>query len=84
MQQRSMPQFQKAYEIVKAGGYGEHRFDAVTIDGKTTEVSGPVLAVLLEPGAGARLQFRMTRNALRPTFSFPWHRAWYPGVESRP
>jgi hypothetical protein len=43
-----------------------------------------VLAVQLDPGAGARLHFRMTRYALRPTFAFPWDRGWYPGVESRP
>ena len=70
--------------VVQAGGYGEHRFDGVTIDGKTTELSGPVLAVRLEPGAGARLHFRMTRYALRPTFAFPWDRGWYPGTGSQP
>jgi hypothetical protein len=69
--------------VIQAGGYGEHRFDTVTVDGRTTEVGGPVLAVHLEPGAGARLQFRMTRYALRPTFSFPWDRGWYPGTEKQ-
>jgi hypothetical protein len=63
---------------VQAGGYGEHRFDTVTAGGKTTAVGGPVLTVRLEPGSGARLVFRMTRYANRPTFAFPWDRGWYP------
>jgi hypothetical protein len=66
--------------VVQAGGYGEHRLDAVTINDKTVALSGPVVSVHLEPGAGARLQFRMTRYALRPTFAFPWDRGWYPGT----
>ena len=65
--------------VVQAGGYGEHRFDAVTIEGKTTEFSGPVLTVRLDPGAGARLLFKMSRYANRPTLAFPWDRGWYPG-----
>jgi hypothetical protein len=63
---------------VQAGGYGEHRFDAVTVAGKTTAFAGPVITVRLDPGAGARLDFRMTRYANRPTLAFPWDRGWYP------
>jgi hypothetical protein len=68
--------------VVQAGGYGEHRFDAVTVAGKTTAVKGPVLTVRLEAGSGARLQFQMTRYANRPTFAFPWDRGWYPGTQT--
>jgi hypothetical protein len=64
--------------VVQAGGYGEHRFESVTVDGKTTAFSGPVMTIRLEPGAGSRLQFKMTRYANRPTFAFPWDRGWYP------
>jgi hypothetical protein len=64
--------------VVQAGGYGEHRFESVTVDGKTTAFSGPVVTIRLEPGAGSRLQFKMTRYANRPTFAFPWDRGWYP------
>ncbi len=63
--------------VVQAGGYGEHRFDSVTVDGITTTVGGPVLSVHLEPGAGARLDFKMARYATRPSFAFPWDRGWY-------
>lgn len=64
--------------VVQAGGYGEHRFEAVTTAGQTTKIEGPIVTVRLEPGAGARLEFRMTRYANRPTFAFPWDRGWYP------
>ena len=67
--------------VVQAGGYGEHRFDAVTVDGKTARIGGPVVTVRLEAGSGARLRFAMTRYANRPTFAFPWDRGWYPGTE---
>lgn len=64
--------------VVQAGGYGEHRFDSITVDGKAIQVGAPVLAVRLEPGAGSRFEFKMTRYANRPTFAFPWDRGWYP------
>ncbi len=64
--------------VVQAGGYGEHRFEAVTIAGQKTAFQGPVLTVRLEPGAGAKLEFQMTRYANKPTFAFPWDRSWYP------
>ncbi len=64
--------------VVQAGGYGEHRFESVTVGGKKTVFQGPVLTVRLEPGAGARLELGMTRYANKPTFAFPWDRGWYP------
>lgn len=63
--------------IVQAGGYGEHRFDSVTVNAKTLKVDSPVLTVRLEPSAGARLEFQMSRYVNRPTFAFPWDRSWY-------
>ena len=66
--------------VVQAGGYGEHRFDAVTIAGKTTDFSGPVITIRLDPGAGSCLEFKMTRYANRPTVAFPWDRGWYPST----
>ncbi len=58
--------------VVQAGGLREHHFDAVTVDGKTTPVAGPLLTVRLEPGCGARLAFRMTRYQQPPTLAHPW------------
>lgn len=68
---------------VQAGGYGEHRFDSVTLDGTPAVIGGPLLNVRLAPGAGARLEFKMTRYANRPTFAMPWDRGWYPGTAPR-
>jgi hypothetical protein len=65
--------------VVQGGAYGEHRFEAVTADGKTTRFGSPMFRVRLEPGAGSRIECRMTRYANRPTFAFPWDRGWYPG-----
>jgi len=62
---------------VHAGGYGEHRFDSVAIAGATKTVGAPTMTVRLEPGAGARMEFKMTRYTTRPSFAFPWDRGWY-------
>jgi hypothetical protein len=61
---------------VQAGGYGEHRWTAVTIDGKRTPVNSTVLTVRLEPGAGARLAFETERYVNDPTLAQPWDRGW--------
>lgn len=62
--------------VVQAGGYGEHRFDSVEIDGQTQSIGGPLLTVRLAPGAGARLRFRMARYVNPPTLAQPWNRGW--------
>ena len=64
--------------IVQAGAYGEHSFDVVTLNGQSTPIAGPLLTVRLEPGAGARLDFKMTRYKNQATLSHPWDRSWYP------
>lgn len=58
--------------IVQAGGYGEHQFDEVKIDGRITPVRGPLLSLRVEPGCGSRLEFRMTRYRNPPTLAHPW------------
>ena len=63
---------------VQAGGYGEHRFDSVTVNGQTIKIGGPAITVRLEPGSGAKLSFQMARYVNRPSFAFPWDRGWYP------
>ncbi len=62
--------------VVQAGGYGEHRFDSVEIDGQTQSIGGPLLTVRLAPGAGARLRLRMARYVNPPTLAQPWNRGW--------
>lgn len=63
--------------VIQGGGYGEHRLDSVTVDGKTVAVNGPTLSVRLDPGSGSRLEFKMSRYANPPTFAYPWDRGWY-------
>ena len=63
--------------VIQGGAYGEHQLESVQLDGKTTAVSAPVVTVRLEPGCGARLEFRMTRYRNRPTLAHPWDRSWF-------
>ena len=63
--------------VVQAGAYGEHRFDAADINGASQPVGGPLVTVRLEPGAGARIRFRMARYVNPPTLAHPWDRAWF-------
>ncbi|HUQ91941.1 MAG TPA: hypothetical protein VM120_09680 [Bryobacteraceae bacterium] len=63
--------------VVQAGGYGEHRFDSVEINGKTQTIGGPLLHVRLEPGSGARIRFRMARYVNPPSLAQPWDRGWF-------
>ena len=62
--------------LVQAGGYGEHQFDSVTVNGKTTRIDHPYVTVSLEPGSGSRLTFRMSRYVNQPTLAQPWDRGW--------
>jgi hypothetical protein len=63
--------------VVQAGGYGEHQFDAATVDGNATTIGAPYVTVRLEPGAGSRIDFKMTRYKNQPTVALPWDRGWY-------
>ena len=58
--------------IVQAGAYAEHRFQSVTVNGKTTPIEGPSVRLRLEPGCGSRLVFSMQRYANQPTLAPPW------------
>ena len=60
--------------IIQAGGYGEHDFTRVTIDGKAQPAQGSTLTVTLAPSSGARLTLGMNRFVNPPTLKFPWSR----------
>jgi hypothetical protein len=60
--------------VVQAGGYGEHRFDAAQINGVTVSLGAPLVSVHLDPGCGARIEFKMTRYQNPPTLAQPWGR----------
>lgn len=67
-------QVQARTMIVQAGGYAEHQFTSVTMNGKDTTVNDSVFTVSLAPGAGSRLAMRMKRYVNAPTMRFPWDR----------
>ena len=58
--------------IIQAGGYAEHEFASVTVDGREHAIKGPHLTVRLAPGAGGRLMIATRRYVNRPTMRFPW------------
>jgi hypothetical protein len=57
--------------VVQAGGYAEHQFVEVTMEGKTSAVNGSHLTVRLEPGCGTRLALKMRRFVNAPTLAMP-------------
>jgi len=61
--------------VVQAGAHGEHQFESATQSGKTTKIDGPLVTVRLDPGCGARIDFRMARYRNQPTLAHPWDRA---------
>jgi hypothetical protein len=63
--------------VVQAGGYGEHQFHSASVAGASTTIEAPVVTVRLQPGAGSRIDFRMSRYKNRPTLAQPWDRGWY-------
>ncbi|MBL8230990.1 MAG: hypothetical protein JNL98_21025, partial [Bryobacterales bacterium] len=69
---------------VQAGGYGEHRFESAAVNGRTVNIGGPVLYVRLEPGAGSRIEFKMSRYVNQPALAYPWDRGWYPASGAEP
>jgi hypothetical protein len=64
-------QLQRRRIILQAGGYGEHRFVSVQRGDERRNVNARHLRVVLEPGAGDTLSFRMRRHANQPRFTFP-------------
>jgi hypothetical protein len=58
--------------ILQAGGYGEHRWQSVSLGERTTVIEQARLTVQLAPGAGARLTLATQRYVNQPTMAFPW------------
>ena len=57
---------------IQAGGYGEHQFTSVTVDGGVRQpVDASAFTITLAPGAGAKLELGMKRFVNKPTLAFP-------------
>lgn len=65
-------QLQARQVIVQAGGYAEHDFLEVTVDGKSTSLDAAHFTARLAPGGGARLVLKMKRYSNPPTLALPW------------
>jgi hypothetical protein len=61
--------------VVQAGGYAEHQFDSVELNGQTVPLDAREFQLRLAPGAGAKLRLRMRRFVHQPTTAFPWERS---------
>ncbi len=58
--------------IVQAGAYGEHQFQAVTLNRETISIDRPSVTFRLEPGCGSRMVFKMKRYANQPKLVPLW------------
>jgi len=72
--------------VLQAGGFGEHQFLAVEIDGKRSEINDKYLSITLEAHAQAKLVFTVRRFANDPTYETPWSKRsdWHPLITGRP
>ncbi|MFD2135221.1 hypothetical protein ACFSLT_08185 [Novosphingobium resinovorum] len=57
--------------VIRGGGYGEHRIEAVRIGDRRMPVGDRDVALRLEPGAGARVVLEMNRFSQPPTLAWP-------------
>ena len=65
-------QLQPRTVLLQAGGFGEHRWTNITDGATRRAIDSPILAVHLEPGAGARLTLGQKRYVNKPTLALPW------------
>ena len=65
-------QLEERTVIVQAGGYGEHQFTLVGVDGKESPINAGNVAVRLAPGSGGTLQLVMKRYVNPPRLALPW------------
>lgn len=57
--------------VIRGGGYGEHRIEAVRLGDRRIPVGERDVALRLEPGAGARVVLEMRRFMQAPTLAWP-------------
>jgi hypothetical protein len=57
--------------VIRGGGYGEHRIEAVRIGDQRIPVESRDVALRLGPGAGAKITLEMNRHSQQPTLAWP-------------
>lgn len=60
--------------VVQAGGYAEHQFTGLEMEGVARAIDTDAVAVQLAPGSGARMTLNMRRYTNMPDLSYPWAR----------
>lgn len=71
----NVSQVERRRVIVQAGGYGEHQFGSLEIDGAAgSRVDATHVEVVLEPGCGAKLKLGTRRYVNQPSLGMPWDR----------
>lgn len=71
----NVSQVQPRNVIIQAGGYGEHQFSSVSLDGAPAKpLNATNLTVRMEPGCGAKLTLGTRRYVNQPTLRMPWDR----------
>lgn len=58
--------------VIQAGAYGEHQFESATLDGRIVPIHASRARIKLDPGCGARIEFRMVRYRNPPTLAHPY------------
>ncbi|ESQ78407.1 hypothetical protein [Asticcacaulis sp. YBE204] len=59
---------------IQAGGYGEHQFTSMAIDGKTSTLNANQVTLDLAPGCGTTIRFAHKRHVNAPSLTHPWDR----------
>jgi hypothetical protein len=59
--------------VIRGGGYGEHRIEAVRIGDRRIPVGARDVTLRLAPGSGARIVLEMRRFSQQPALDWP---AW--------
>jgi hypothetical protein len=57
--------------VIRGGGYGEHRIEAVHIGETRIVVGQRDVPIRIAPGSGATIRLEMARHALKPTLDWP-------------
>ncbi|MEK6260030.1 MAG: hypothetical protein AABP62_15520 [Planctomycetota bacterium] len=71
----NVSQVEQRTVVIQAGGYGEHQFTNLSLDGgEPTPLDAAHLTIRLAPGCGAKLKLGTKRYANQPTLAMPWDR----------
>ena len=69
----NISQIESRTVVIQAGGYGEHQFSSLSVDGTVAKpLNSTHVTIQLEPGCGAKLKLGTKRYTNPPTLAMPW------------